>query len=114
MAARNEHHGLGCATWVVLIYLAFAGDAWFDFTRINHDGLANVGLMMVTAPVALVGLLLSEGGGSELLPGGYGYLTDHAKYYVPAVAITALLLWSLARLIERRARKPHQPDDDPE
>ena len=34
---------LGCVGWGVIAYLAFAAYAWFDFTRINHDGLANVG-----------------------------------------------------------------------
>jgi hypothetical protein len=36
-----------------------------------------------------------------LLPSGHGYLTDHAIYYVPAVAITAIVLWLFGGLIDR-------------
>ena len=44
-------------------------------------------------------------GGSKsfaLLPDGFGYLGNHALYYVPAVAVTAALLWLLGRKIDRR------------
>lgn len=87
------------------LYLALALYVWVDFTGIAHDGLANVGLMAVTLPVTLVGLLLGRLMGESsfvLLPDGFGYLTTHAIYYVPAVAITALLLWLLGRAIDRR------------
>ena len=87
------------------LYLAFALYAWIDFTRTAHDGLANVGLFLVTAPVTAVGLLIDSIIGSKsfaLLPDGFGYLGDHALYYVPAVAVTAALLWLLGRKIDRR------------
>jgi hypothetical protein len=87
------------------LYLAFALYAWIDFTRINHDGLANVGLFLVTAPVTAVGLLIGWIIGRKsfvLLPDGFGYLGDHALYYVPAVAVTAALVWLLGRKIDRR------------
>ena len=87
------------------IYLLFAIYVWWDFTRINHDGLANVGLMLATAPVTIVGLIIDAIIGSKsfsLLPTSHGYLTDHALYYVPAVAVTALLFWWVGRAIDRR------------
>jgi hypothetical protein len=87
------------------LYLLLALYVWIDFTRTNHDGLANIGLMLVTFPVALIGLLLTAIAGETdfiLLPDRYGYLGDHALYYGPAVAVTALLLWWLARAIDRR------------
>jgi hypothetical protein len=87
------------------IYLAFALYVWMDFTGIARDGLANVGLMVATLPVTLVGLLLgSLMGGSSfvLLPDGFGYLGNHAIYYVPAVAITASLWWWIGRAFDRR------------
>jgi hypothetical protein len=92
----------------VLGYLAFAAYAWWDFTRTNHDGLANLCLFMVTAPVALVDVILTGSGRSGLLPSGHGYLADHALYYGPAVAVTALLVWLVARGLVRaiRRRKP--------
>jgi hypothetical protein len=87
------------------IYLLFAAYIWWDFTRIAHDGLANMGLMLATAPVAIVGLIIDAIVGSKsfsLLPTGNGYLTDHALYYVPAAGVTGLLFWWIGRAIDRR------------
>ena len=103
---------LGCATPLVLGYLAFAIYAWCDFVSTNHDGLANLGLIVVTAPVAVVGLVVSGGGSFALIPGGHGYLADHAIYYVPAVACTAVLLWLIGRRIERAFRSADSTHDD--
>ena len=97
------------------LYLLLAAYVWFDFTGINHDGLANVGLMLVTLPVMLIGLAIGAVVGSKsfiLLPTSYGYLTDHAIYYVPAVAITALLIWWLGRAIDRRRARSTRPPAD--
>jgi hypothetical protein len=100
---------------LVLGYLAFAIYVWCDFVSTNHDGLANLGLIVVTAPVALIGLVLSGGGSFALIPEGHGYLTDHAIYYVPAVSCTALLLWLIGRRIERafRSADPTREDGPP-
>ena len=87
-------------------YLAVALYAWVDFVRTNPDGLANVGLYLVTLPVALVGLAITEamGAGSFILqPSGFGYYGDHALYYWPSVLVTAALLyWVTAALTEGR------------
>ena len=86
------------------LYIGFAVYAWIDFTRTNHDGLANVGLFLVTLPVTLVDLMLGSALGKSgiLMPDGHGYLGDHALYYVPAVIVTAALFWWLGRAIDRR------------
>ena len=86
------------------LYTAFAVYAWIDFTRTNHDGLANVGLFLVTLPVTLVDLALSAALGKTgiIMPDGYGYLGNHALYYVPAVMVTAALFWWIGRAIDRR------------
>ena len=87
------------------LYLALAAYAWFDFATAARDGLANLGLFLVTAPVAAVGLIIDSIVGSKrfsLLPDGFGYLGNHAIYYVPAVAVTAGLLFLLGRKIDRR------------
>jgi len=97
---------------LVLGYIAFAIYAWFDFASTNHDGLANLGLIVVTAPVAVVGFVLSGGGSFALIPEGRGYLADHAIYYVPAVACTALFLWLIGRRIERAFRSADSTHDD--
>ena len=91
------------------LYLLLATYVWVDFTTINRDGLANIGLMAVTLPVTLVGLLIGYLLGETkfiLMPDSFGYLGDHAVYYFPAAAITAALLWWLGRAIDRkRARR---------
>ena len=86
------------------LYIAFAVYAWIDFTRTNHDGLANVGLFLVTLPVTLADLALSAALGKTgvLMPDGHGYLGDHALYYVPASLVTAALFWWIGRAIDRR------------
>lgn len=87
------------------LYLALALYLWIDFATAARDGLANVGLFFVTFPVALAGLLIDRLIGSEsfsLLPDGFGYLGNHAVYYVPAVAVTAALVWWIGRAIDRR------------
>ena len=88
------------------LYLALALYVWIDFTRINPDGLANVGLFFITLPVTALLLLVSSllGSSSMILPSGHGYLADHALYYVPAVAVTAALCWLIGRAIDRRRR----------
>jgi hypothetical protein len=85
------------------LYVAFAVYAWVDFVHINHDGLANVGLFLVTLPVTLIDLLLGIllGRREVLMPHGHGYIGDHALYYFPAVAVTASLFWLLGRAIDR-------------
>jgi hypothetical protein len=86
---------------VPVLYLAVAAYAWVDFLRLPTDGLANVGLMLVTLPVTLVGLVLTELAGGEafvLLPSGFGYYVDHALYYWPSVGATALLLYWIAAI----------------
>ena len=87
------------------LYLALALYIWIDFATAARDGLANVGLFLVTFPVALVGLLVDAVIGSKefpLLPDGHGYLANHALYYVPAVAITTAFFWLIGRAIDRR------------
>ena len=86
-------------------YFLLAAYVWFDFTRTNPDGLANLGLMLVTLPVTLLGLGLGAIIGADrfvLLPDGFGYIGDHALYFVPAAAATAVLLWLIGRAIDRR------------
>ena len=88
-----------------VIYLLFAAYVWWDFTRIARDGLANMGLMFATAPVTILGLIVDAIIGSKtfsLMPDDHGYLANHAIYYVPAAAMTALLLWWLGSAIDRR------------
>jgi len=87
------------------LYLLLALYVWIDFATAARDGLANVGLFLVTPPVAALGLLIDWMTGStsfSLLPGGFGYLANHAIYYVLAVAVTAGLLFLLGRKIDRR------------
>lgn len=103
---------LGCSGVLLLIYLAVAVDAWREFVNTNHDGLANLGLMVVTAPVAIVDMITSSHGGSDLIPDGHGYIGGHALYYVPAVGLTAVLVWCVGRLFDRLFRSALREEDD--
>jgi hypothetical protein len=88
------------------LYLVFAVYGWVDFMQTSHDGLANVGLFLITLPVTLLALAWGAalGRSGVIMPHGHGYLTDHALYYGPAVAATAALLWLVGRAIDRRPR----------
>ena len=103
MAVQRRGCGLPVSVILTTAYLAFALYAWIDFTHTNHDGLANVGLFLVTLPVTLVDLMVGAmlGRSGILMPSGYGYIGDHALYYGPAVAVTALLLFLIGRRIDR-------------
>jgi hypothetical protein len=89
-----------------LLYFGLALYVWIDFIRLPPDGLANVGLMIVTLPVTLVGLLLTwmfGKTGFTLLPDALAYYGDHAHYYWPSVALIAgALCWLCATLSPSR------------
>ena len=81
---------------VVAGYLVIAVFTWISFMRTAPDGLANLGLVLVVLPYSLIGLLITWlVGASEfvLIPGGAGYLTAHALFFVPGVVLTTALLW---------------------
>jgi hypothetical protein len=85
-------------------YLGIALFAWIEFLRLPPDGLANVGLFLVTFPVSFLGLVLTEILGASsfaLMPTRFGYAWDHAAYYFPAGAVTGGLLYALARTLGR-------------
>ena len=109
MTARRRSGCLGIAfaIWLPALYLALAAYAWVDFARASRDGLANLGLFLVTFPVALLDAILSgPGRPSVLLPQGHGYLADHALYFIPATLVTAVLFWAIGRALDRfRAKR---------
>ena len=89
---------------IPLIYLAVAVYVWMDFVGTNPDGLANVGLFILTLPVAIVGLALTEiisSGRFVLLPSGFGYYANHALYYWPSVLVTWMLLYWITAALSR-------------
>jgi hypothetical protein len=106
-ANRRGCFGIRLAIWLPALYLAFAVYGWIDFAHTNRDGLANVGLFLITAPVTILVLIVDglAGRPSFSMPHGHGYLGDHALYYVPAVAVIALSLWWLGRSIDRRIER---------
>lgn len=56
-------------------YAVFALYGSVDFVNTNHDGLANVGLFLITLPVTLVGLAAvgsAMGRASFPMPSGHG------------------------------------------
>ena len=92
------------------LYLAFALYAWIDFTRTAHDGLANLGLMVVTLPVTALGLLLTWALGRTgfvLIPSGLGYYTAHAIYFWPSALVIAALLYAICSWFSRLVAARH-------
>jgi hypothetical protein len=87
-----------CMKWkyvLPVLYLVFALYAWIDFTHTAPDGLANLGLMLVTLPVTVVGLLLTwalDRTGFVLIPSGMSYYSAHALYFWPSALLIATLL----------------------
>jgi hypothetical protein len=87
------------------LYLGLAVFVWIDFVQTPPDGLANLVLMVVTLPIALVGLMITWALGETdfvLLPNGLGYYLDHAVYYWPSVALIAAVLYWLCAAVSRR------------
>jgi hypothetical protein len=79
-------------------YLALAILTWWQFALTAHDGLANVGLLIVALPYTLIGLLATKLLGASdfvLIPRNAGYLTAHAMFFVPGVLLTAFLIWGI-------------------
>lgn len=77
-------------------YLIFAVYVWIDFINTARDGLANLGLVLATYPVAAMGVALTWALGQAdivLIPSGLGYYTAHAIYFWPSALVTAYLLY---------------------
>ncbi len=87
------------------LYLALALYAWIDFTRLPPDGLANLGLGLVTLPITVLGLLLTSALGKTgfvLLPSGLGYYIAHAVYFWPSALLITALLYGIGSYLSRR------------
>jgi hypothetical protein len=95
-------------------YLAFAVYVWIDFTNTARDGLANLGLLLATYPVAALGVALTWALGQTgfvLIPSGLEYNTAHAIYFWPAALVTAYMLYLVCAALAwlwRRAFRSRQ------
>lgn len=92
------------------IYLAGAGFVWHAFSGAPPDGLANIGIVIYTLPVVLVGTFLLK---LEFpyVPGGY-YLA-HALYFWPSVVLLAATVFLVFHALQNRTRPKHAPPSDP-
>ena len=90
------------------IYLAGGLAVWISFIRTNHDGLANVGLILYVFPISLLGLAAGWLTGRTeflLIPDRFGYLGDHAVFFFPSLfAVAALIGWVVGGV--QRIRRP--------
>jgi hypothetical protein len=91
------------------IYLAGGLAVWISFVRTNHDGLANVGLILYVFPVSLLGLAAGWLSGTTeflLIPDRFGYYGDHAVFFFPSLfAVAALIAW-VVTVVQRIIRRP--------
>jgi hypothetical protein len=87
---------------IAAIYLAGGLAVWISFARTNHDGLANVGLILYVFPVSLLGLAAGWLTGRTeflLIPDRFGYYGDHAVFFFPSLfAVAALIAWVVTRV----------------
>lgn len=83
-------------------YLLGGLAVWISFVRTNHDGLANLGLVLYVFPVTVIGEGLSLMTGHTefpLIPTRFGYLINHALFYFPSLLLIAgLIVWAAAAL----------------
>jgi hypothetical protein len=87
------------------IYLLVALGAWLDFMSLPADGLADLGLMLVVLPITLLDVVLRSSkhpGDSILVPDRWGYYIDLSVFFWISVAMIAVALFLLGRLIDRR------------
>lgn len=110
MQRDRDRKRISFALVLPAVYLLVALGAWIDFARLPPDGLANLGLMLVVLPVALLDLALRPAdspGSSVLIPDGWGYYADHAIFFAISVAVLASVLFLLGRFIDawRRGKR---------
>ncbi|MFL6725783.1 MAG: hypothetical protein ACJ8FS_04615 [Sphingomicrobium sp.] len=87
------------------IYLLVAFCVWLDFMGLSADGFANLGLMLVVLPITLLDLVLRSSkhpADSIFVPDRWGYYLDLSVFFWISVAIIAVALFLLGRLIDRR------------
>lgn len=87
--------------WVVGAYLAGAAFVLVTFLMAPPDGLANVWIVLWTAPLSLPSFLLPLPVGVEFpyFPPSLGFHGRHVAWFIPA---TLLIAWALRRLIGGR------------
>jgi hypothetical protein len=86
---------------VPAVYLVGAVFVWLDFARTNPDGLANIGIVLYTLPVALFGIFVLKGE-FPFAPGGY--YEAHAIYFLVSAGILALILFATCLALEKLTR----------
>lgn len=92
------------ANWVAAAYLAVAAFVLVTFLMAPPDGLANVWIVLWTAPLSLTSFLLPLPTGFEFpyFPASLGYYGRHVAWFVPA---SLLIAWALWRLIGGKRRE---------
>jgi len=85
-------------TWIAGAYLAVAAFILVTFLMAPPDGLANVWIVLWTAPLSLPSFLLPLPMGFEFpyFPPSLGYHGRHVAWFVPT---TLIIAWGLRRLI---------------
>lgn len=86
-----------------VLYLVFALYVWINFGNTAQDGFANLGLLLATFPVAVLGVALTLALGQSgfvLIPSGMGYYAAHAIYFGPAVLLTSVLVYGSCQAVD--------------
>lgn len=87
------------------LYIAGAAVVWITFASANPDGLANIGIVLYTFPIVLIGTFVLKLD-FPYVPGRY--YEAHALYFWPSAVLLALALFlichALEKVVERRMR----------
>jgi len=83
---------------VPAVYIAGAFLVWMNFVKANPDGLANIGIVLYTLPVALFGIFVLKLE-FPFAPGAYYHA--HGLYFSISVATLATLLFTACLTLER-------------
>lgn len=93
------------------LYLAGAVVVWLDFVSAEPDGLANLGLVIYTIPIVIVGTYCMRG----QFPYVAGdYFEAHAWYFWSSSLILTCLLFVLLHFVKRLANARAASDADDE
>lgn len=85
------------ALGLVALYVLTAVWVLVAFLRAPPDGLANIGTVLWTAPIAAIGVFLERwtGIGYPFMPSRFGYYGGHTIYFTLAVASIAAAVYRI-------------------
>jgi hypothetical protein len=82
----------------VLLYLLGAAGIFASLFSAGHEGTGYLPMVIWALPATLIGLFAVYwpfGVAFPYMPAALGYLGGHVAFFVPSVAVIALLIWRI-------------------